>query len=197
MNSGRTASATLVAFDPEEASGYYSDYYTKQTGNGDDFGFGVYRGRRVMRGGGIGKVFSGLFKRILPTLKAGAMSLGRRALDGAVGLTSDLVDGENFKSAAKKRLKSTGKSLLADVRSALASGSRKRRAQSGGGIGRRGPAKKRRGAAKGVKRKTKKRSRKAKKTSTASRRRRKRTSTLSVSSSPLFGKRIPGRSIFR
>jgi hypothetical protein len=185
MNSGRTAGASLVAFDPEETSGYYDEYYSNQIGNGDDFGFGVYRGRRVLRGGGIGKVFSGLFKRILPSLKAGAINLGKRALDGAAGLTSDLVDGQNFKSAAKKRLKSTGKSLLADVRSALASGSRKRGAQSGGGIGRRTPKRRKKSA------------RKTKKNTTGSRRRRKRSSTLSVSASPLFAKRMPGRSIFR
>ncbi|PJE78542.1 hypothetical protein CI610_02512 [invertebrate metagenome] len=68
----------------------------------------------MQRGHGIGGLFRGLFKTIKPLLHSGMKSIapivkkgvrlvGKQAIDSGMKLTSDLLKGENIKTAARKR----------------------------------------------------------------------------------------------
>jgi hypothetical protein len=123
---------TLVPHVSSDADAFFENYYRKQHVNG----IPVYLGKRIMRGSGFGSAFSGLFRRLLPTAKAGAMSLGKRALEAAGGIAEDLLDGRTFKASANKRLKSGSREILDDVKAALAkpgSSATSRAIQSGSG----------------------------------------------------------------
>ena len=89
----------------------YEQYYLNQAGNG----YPVFAGSRMQRGYGLGSIFSGLFKAATPLLKRGAKALGKQALSTGMELANDLLEGRNFKTAAKSRLKKAGSSLMKDA----------------------------------------------------------------------------------
>ena len=77
----------------------YEDYYMRQSGNG----MPVFIGSRDQRGHGIGSVLSGLFRSAVPMLKRGLAAFGKQALRSGAQIVSDVVDGEDFGTAFKKR----------------------------------------------------------------------------------------------
>ena len=89
----------------------FEEYYVNQAGNG----YPVFAGSRIQRGHGLGSVFSGLFKAATPLLKRGAKALGKKALKTGMELANDLIEGKNFKTAAKDRLKKAGSSLMEEA----------------------------------------------------------------------------------
>lgn len=85
------------------------NYYTEQAGSG----LGGYSGIRYQKGHGwFGRIIKG---GIVPILKRVLPYLGKRALETGVGVAQDVMDGENFKSSAKKRFKATGQRIEDDV----------------------------------------------------------------------------------
>ena len=90
----------------------YEQYYLNQAGHGYN---PVFAGSRMQRGHGLGSIFSGLFKAATPLLKRGAKALGKQALSTGMELANDLLEGRNFKTAAKSRLKKAGSSLMKDA----------------------------------------------------------------------------------
>lgn len=91
---------------------YYDQYYANQVGSG----MPVYRGSPVLqRGYGLGGLLGGLFRRAMPFLKKGAALVGKQALRTGMNIADDVMSGQNIKTAAKRRLKSGGQQLGADV----------------------------------------------------------------------------------
>lgn len=133
-----------VTYNPQDSSEFYNDYYKAQTG----FGISVYKGRTVMPGSGIGSLFSGLMRTVMPVIKKNAANVGKKLLSTGVNVLADVAGGKNLKQAAGSRFKATGKDLLGDVRNQIvgerASGGRtgrKRKRTAGGGGSRRKKAK--------------------------------------------------------
>lgn len=85
----------------------FEDYYTGQTGKGLPY----YRGTVLQRGHGIGGFFAKLFRSAMPFLISGAKTIGKEALRTGTMVASDVLAGENFKTAFKTRSKETGKKL--------------------------------------------------------------------------------------
>lgn len=63
----------------------------------------VYRGGRRQRGYGIGGVFSSLFRKILPFLEKGAVTVGKHALSTASNVLDDVEHGERNIGKSLKR----------------------------------------------------------------------------------------------
>ena len=73
----------------------YEQYYSQQQKGGTDYPVhvGVYR----QRGHGIGSVFAGLYRRILPFIK----TLAPRVLSTGASILDDVSKGKTWKQAAK------------------------------------------------------------------------------------------------
>ena len=85
----------------------YENYYLQQVGQGVP----VFEGVNLQRGYGLGGILGGLLRSALPILRRGARALGRRALKTGMDIAKDTLNGDNFKSATKRRLKETGRNL--------------------------------------------------------------------------------------
>ena len=92
-------------------------YYRNQVGTG----LPVFRGNRVQRGHGLGSMFKGLLKSVVPLVKSGATSLGKKALSTGLDITRDVLSGQNFKDAARQRLRETGTKTLRKVQNKMQS----------------------------------------------------------------------------
>jgi len=103
------------------ATNPFTTYYINQAGSG----IAGYSGVRYQKGHGFfGRLLSGA---IMPILKY----LGRKALSTGVNIGTDLLQGDNFKSTMKKRLKKAGLDIAEDalekVRNSKQSGSGRRK----------------------------------------------------------------------
>lgn len=83
----------------------YLEYYANQAGSG----LTGFQGYRYQRGHGF---FGSIFKHILKPL---GKYFGKQALKTGVEIGGDILQGENLKSSAKKRLKSTKDNVLNDA----------------------------------------------------------------------------------
>jgi hypothetical protein len=122
----------LVKYHPSDSKSFYEEYYRVQTGSG----LGVYRGRRVIKGGGLGSMFSGLLRTVAPLAKKAAMSLGKRALSSVADIASDTLDGQNIGASIRRRAKAAGEDILSDAVMAYKSKDRapkRKSAKPGGG----------------------------------------------------------------
>ena len=88
------------------------DYYCSQSGNGLPVYQG-YSGRQ--KGYGLGGLFRGLMKSVVPLFKSGAKALGKRALSTGLNVAQDVLGGQSFGESAKKRMKETGRNMLQDL----------------------------------------------------------------------------------
>ena len=104
----------------------------------------VFQGAALQKGYGLGGILGGLLRSAVPLLKQGAKAIGKTALKSGIGLAQDALTGQNFKSAAKKRLKEAGKSLKNQAAQRMSGEgrrygnnrrNRKRRGGAGGGGG--------------------------------------------------------------
>ncbi len=103
------------------ATNPFTTYYINQAGSG----IAGYSGVRYQKGHGFfGRLLSGA---VMPILKY----LGKKALSTGVNIGTDLLQGDNFKSTMKKRLKSAGLDIVEDalekVRNSKQSGSGRRK----------------------------------------------------------------------
>lgn len=108
----------------------FEDYYTNQTGQGLNF----YQGVPYQRGYGFGGIFRSLFRAAVPLFKSGAKAVGKQLFHSGVDLLNDVTQGQDVKTATKKRLKEAGKQLTnqaaAKVKTMIGSGRNKKRKQS-------------------------------------------------------------------
>jgi hypothetical protein len=64
------------------------------------------------RGAGLGSVFRGIFRALLPIAKTAGKSIGRQALATGAQIASDVVSGKPIKEAVKRRGKAGATNLL-------------------------------------------------------------------------------------
>ena len=101
------------------------EYYKNQAGSG----IGGFAGQRYQKGDGFfGRLVSG---SIIPIIRKVLPYLGKTALNTGVNILSDVSNGENFKSSAKRRLSETGRVIgertMAKVKEITGSGRRRKR----------------------------------------------------------------------
>ena len=82
----------------------YNDYYARQAGGALPY----FAGAQYQRGHGLGSLFGGLLRSVMPLLKRGAVALGRGALKTGVRIAGDVLSGQNIKTAAKRRVTDAG-----------------------------------------------------------------------------------------
>ena len=90
-----------VAYKPNSAA--YDDYFKNQVGHG----LPVFIGR-----GGLGNVLSGLFRSVIPIMKRGGKALLKEGVRTGLGVAQDMMEGSNFKTAAKRRATEAGERMV-------------------------------------------------------------------------------------
>jgi hypothetical protein len=79
----------------------YEDYYLKQSGGQ----MPVFMGSRYQKGHGLGSILSGLFRRVLPFLKANVKNFATSALRTGVDVAEDVFDnGKKLSESLKERI---------------------------------------------------------------------------------------------
>ena len=79
-------------------------------------------------GAGIGSIFRGIFRALLPIAKSAGRTFGKQALRTGAEIASDILAGENVKRAASKRARTAAATLLREAQQQI---------QEGDGLGRR------------------------------------------------------------
>jgi len=109
----------------DASRGMYEDYYMRQTGGGD---MPVFVGARYQRGHGLGSILSGLFRRVLPFLKANAKNFATSLLKTGVDVAEDVFDGgKKFTESLKERVPQGIKRTINNLEFQSGSGAAKRR----------------------------------------------------------------------
>ena len=78
----------------------YNDYYARQAGGALPY----FAGAQYQRSHGLGSLFGGLLRSVMPLVKRGALALGKGALKTGVRIAGDVLSGQNIKTAAKRRV---------------------------------------------------------------------------------------------
>ncbi len=76
---------------------FWNAYYQR------GYGMQVYSDVPLQRGTGIGSFFKGLFRLAWPVLKKAGKTVASESLRSAADLTGDVLRGDDWKKAAKKR----------------------------------------------------------------------------------------------
>jgi len=81
----------------------YEDYYTRQTGSGNQMP--IFMGSRFQKGHGLGSILSGLFRRILPFFRNNAKNFATNLLQTGAEVVGDVFDDKKkFTDSLKERL---------------------------------------------------------------------------------------------
>lgn len=91
----------------------YVQYYLDQVGGNQNPGY--YRGRRVQRGFGLGRLFSKMFRFAMPLFKRGAAHVGKALGRTGANILADAAAGTDIKDSAKTHLKNMGQQLVGDA----------------------------------------------------------------------------------
>jgi hypothetical protein len=94
-----------VVFVPPSDKQWVHHYARHQTGKGFD-------GLPYQRGGGLGNIFRGIFRFLLPIAKKAGKAVGKQALRTGSQIASDVVAGEDLKKAVNRRSKTGASALL-------------------------------------------------------------------------------------
>jgi hypothetical protein len=94
-----------VTFVPPGDKFWVQYYIRQQTGKG-------FEGSQFQRGGGLGNIFRGLFRFLLPVAKSAGKVIGKQALRTGAQIASDLVAGGDLKKVLKTRGKRGASALL-------------------------------------------------------------------------------------
>ena len=84
----------------EASRDLYKHYYIAQSGNG----LPVFVGARGQRGHGLGSLLGGLFRSAFPMIKRGLATFGKHALKTGLEIANDVVEGQNIKESARRRV---------------------------------------------------------------------------------------------
>jgi hypothetical protein len=116
-----------ATYNGEEDKRAFENYYCCQSGDG----MPVFAGARYQRGHGIGSLFSGLFRSVMPLIKKFAPVIGKKALEAGANIIGDVSSGRSFKESAKERASSAFsesiKSLFPQSNDQTGSGKRRKR----------------------------------------------------------------------
>lgn len=85
----------------------FEDYYVQQTGQGLNY----YQGANFQKGYGFGGLFRSFFRAAVPLFKSGAKAVGKQMLHSGLNLFNDVSQGQDIKTAARRRLKEVGSGL--------------------------------------------------------------------------------------
>ena len=121
----------------QEWATFYGISGVKQKGRGSAMTY--FRGTQHQRGSGLGSLFSGLFRAVMPMAKTALKAVGREALRTGVAVAGDALAGQDgvqslerhSRQAAGKLLKQVDRKLQPKKKKAA----KKRRVQTGGGMG--------------------------------------------------------------
>lgn len=83
------------------------DHYYQKGG-----GMQVYQGVPLQRGNGIGSFFKGLFRMAWPILRTAGTAAAAEGLSTAANIARDVSQGEEFRTAARRRGLEGGSTLL-------------------------------------------------------------------------------------
>lgn len=103
----------------------YKDYYLRQAQTGSGI-TRVYVGNPYQRGHGIGSILGRFARYVAPMLFNGAKFVGKKLLGTSTKILGDVVTGQDFKTAAKRRANET----LDDVRKQYGSGVKRKRTKA-------------------------------------------------------------------
>lgn len=110
----------------DASRGMYEDYYMRQSGGSSDIP--VFAGARFQRGHGLGSILSGLFRRVLPFLKANVKNFATSALKTGADVAADVFDGgKKFTDSLKERIPQGIKRTYDNLQFQTGSGRAKRR----------------------------------------------------------------------
>lgn len=111
-----------VVFDPESQLLWQQYYITqaKQTG----YGLQGFQGVQYQRGNGLGSLFKGLFRMILPVAKNVGKAIGTQALRTGTDFAADVLTGTPLKEAAKLHGKAGLANLIGKAQAHLQGGNR-------------------------------------------------------------------------
>lgn len=104
----------LVPFNSDDDVDFYRNYFDQQVGNG----ITVYKGSPMI-GYGVGSFFSGVARRLLPIVKTKAIKLAKHGLSAGVNMGTDILNGSDVKSSARKRLRDEGLGILDELNNVL------------------------------------------------------------------------------
>jgi len=107
------------------------DYYT---GQARQYGGGFVGNIPYQRGAGLGSLFKGLFRAILPLAKSVGKTVGRQALSTGAQIASDVVAGKSLGDSAELRGRAAASKLLKKA-SRAAKKRQPVKKQRGGGLG--------------------------------------------------------------
>ncbi len=102
---------------------------TGQRGRGID----GFNGMRYQRGAGIGSVFSGLFRSLLPVAKSVGRAVGKQALSTGAQVAADALAGHNVGQSLEQHGREAASALLNKGVRKLNKPKKKRRRQTGHG----------------------------------------------------------------
>ena len=114
-----------VLIDPERGVEWQTYYLSqaKQTGHG-----AAFEGYPYQRGHGLGNIFKSLLRLVLPVAKSAAgKAIGREALVTGTNIASDILSGQNVKTAVSTRSRQGAKRLVRKAKTKLQQGKGKRR----------------------------------------------------------------------
>ncbi len=115
-----------TAFIPQ-TNEFWRKYFA-QSGKG---AISVFQGQRYQRGSGIGSIFKGLLRFILPIAKSAGQTLGKQALKTGARIATDVAEGRNFGEALAQH----GAEGVEEAVKKITTRKRKAEPQKGKGIG--------------------------------------------------------------
>lgn len=94
----------------------FEHYYVSQAGHG----MPVFAGGVSQRGHGLGSIFASIGRSVLPLLKSGVSRIGREVVQSGARFAGDVLAGHSPRSAAIKRTREAGRSLLTSAQRSFA-----------------------------------------------------------------------------
>jgi len=101
------------AYCCDESRELYEDYYSRQNGGE----IPVFVGQKFQRGHGLGSILGGFFRRlVLPFVKTHGKKMLASAVKTGMQVADDVMEGQNFKQSAKRRLPEAIKRTVHNLR---------------------------------------------------------------------------------
>jgi hypothetical protein len=114
--------------DPENCIPW--DIYFLEQAQQNGHGLDGFAGVPYQRGYGIGNIFRGLFRMLLPLVKTAGKTIGKEALFTGTNIASDMLAGQDIETSAKNRGREAATRLVNKAQSRLeqtGEGTRKRK----------------------------------------------------------------------
>jgi hypothetical protein len=117
-----------IELDPENCIAW--DIYFLEQAQQNGHGLDGFAGIPYQRGYGIGNIFRGLFRMLLPLVKSAGKTIGKEALYTGTNIASDMLSGQDIETSVKNRSREAATRLVDKAQSHLeqtGQGGRKRK----------------------------------------------------------------------